>query len=282
MRPYQCTLGSVSETDTLLFSLSFRAYPRNDINTLQIMALQEIKTGKKAGVITYKVGDDYLVREYNPQPANPRTEKQVQQRAKIKLLSQITALFRFIIAIFPSSGKSSRAIFARLNYPKITVPSTTAIIDYPSVSLTDSTRPITQVTKDVVFLTTGVRKLIGLPDEPTEDIKRVFYYLFSKTDNGKLCFVDYYLSEIRWSSRNPLFFCWANASFEIDEQGKATKDYVVYALGMGDYTEEATTYWENLDVPNLELLGQIIAEGLIKDTDYYFTETTSFSWFRGT
>lgn len=246
------------------------------------MALQEIKTGKKAGVITYKVGDDYLVREYNPQPANPRTEKQVQQRAKIKLLSQITALFRFIIAIFPSSGKSSRAIFARLNYPKITVPSTTAIIDYPSVSLTDSTRPITQVTKDVVFLTTGVRKLIGLPDEPTEDIKRVFYYLFSKTDNGKLCFVDYYLSEIRWSSRNPLFFCWANASFEIDEQGKATKDYVVYALGMGDYTEEATTYWENLDVPNLELLGQIIAEGLIKDTDYYFTETTSFSWFRGT
>ena len=139
------------------------------------MALQQIKTGKKGGVITYRVGDTILAREYNPHPTDPKTQKQVAQRAKIKLLSQIAAVFRSIIAIFPTSGKSSRAIFARLNYPKITVPSTTAIIDYPSVSLTDSARPITQVEKEVAFLTTGVRKLIGLPDEPTEDIKRVFY-----------------------------------------------------------------------------------------------------------
>lgn len=246
------------------------------------MDTENIKYGKRGGIIYYKVEDNVISRSYTPKVANPNTEKQVQQRAKIKLLSQIAAVFRPIIAIFPSSGKSSRSIFARLNYPNISVPGTTAEIDYSSVYLTDSTRPITQVTKDVVFFTTGVRKLIGLPEEPTEDIKRVFYYLFSKTDNEKLVFLDYYFSEIRWSSRNPLFFCWANASFDIDEQGKATKDYVVYALGMGDKSEEATEYWENLDVPNLGLLGQIIAEGLIKDSDFYFTETTSLSWFRGT
>ncbi len=246
------------------------------------MTLQPIKTGKKGGIITYYVGETMLAREYNPHPKNPKTQKQVAQRAKMKLLSQLGAVFRPIIAIFPSSGKSSRAIFARLNYPKITAPSTTAEIDYTSVTLTDSNRPITQVAKDVAFLPSGVRKLIGLPEEPTQDIKRVFYYLFSKTDNGKLCFVDYYLSEIRWSSRNPLYFCWANVEFDINEQGKATRDYVVYAIGMGDNSQQATDYWETLDVPNLELLGQIIAEGLITDNDYYFTETTSFSWFRGT
>lgn len=246
------------------------------------MELQPIKIGKKAGIITYYVGDTMLAREYNPHPADPKTQKQVAHRAKIKLLSQIAAVFRPIIAIFPSSGKSSRAIFSKINYPKIAAQSTTAEIDYSSVSLTDSTRPITQVAKEVVFLSTGVRKLIGLPEEPTQDIKRVFYYLFSKTDNGKLCFVDFYLSEIRWSARNPFYFCWANAYFEINELGKATKDYVVYALGMGDNSEAATDYWNYLDVPNLELLGQIIAEGLIKNTDYYFTETTSLSWFRGT
>lgn len=246
------------------------------------MTLQPIKAGKKGGIITYYVGETMLAREYNPHPKNPKTQKQVAQRAKMKLLSQLGAVFRPIIAIFPSSGKSSRAIFARLNYPKITAPSTTAEIDYTSVTLTDSNRPITQVAKDVAFLPSGVRKLIGLPEEPTQDIKRVFYYLFSKTDNGKLCFVDYYLSEIRWSSRNPLYFCWANVEFDIDEQGKATRDYVVYAIGMGDNSQQATDYWETLDVPNLELLGQIIAEGLITDNDYYFTETTSFSWFRGT
>ena len=246
------------------------------------MANDTIKAGKKAGIVTYRVGDTLLAREYNPHPKNPKTERQVQQRAKIKLLSQIAAVFRPIIAIFPSSGSSSRAIFARLNYPKITASGTTAEIDYTSVSLTDSSRPITQVAKDIAFLPSGVRMLVGLPQEPTDDIKRVFYYLFGKQDNGKLVFLDYYLSEIRWSSRNPLFFCWANAPFEIDEQGKATRDYVIYAIGMGDNSEEATEYWSQLDVPNLEFLGQIIAEELITHSDFFFTETSSLSWFRGT
>ena len=246
------------------------------------MEQETIKAGKKAGLVTYYVGNTMLAREYNPHPANPRTEKQVAHRAKIKLLSQIAALFRPIIAIFPMSGKSSRSIFSKINFPKIAATSTTAEIDYTSVSLTDSNRPITQVAKDIAFLTTGVRKLVGLPEEPTEDIKRVFYYIYTKTENGKLQLLDYYLSEIRWSSRNPLFFCWANAPFEIDEQGRATRDYVIYAIGMGDNSEQATDYWNSLEVDNLEFLGQIIAESIITPSDFYFTETSSLSWFRGT
>ena len=246
------------------------------------MEQETIKAGKKAGLVTYYVGNTMLAREYNPHPANPRTEKQVAHRAKIKLLSQIAALFRPIIAIFPMSGKSSRSIFSKINFPKIAATNTTAEIDYTSVSLTDSNRPITQVAKDIAFLTTGVRKLVGLPEEPTEDIKRVFYYIYTKTENGKLQLLDYYLSEIRWSSRNPLFFCWANAPFEIDEQGRATRDYVIYAIGMGDNSEQATDYWNSLEVDNLEFLGQIIAESIITPSDFYFTETSSLSWFRGT
>lgn len=245
------------------------------------MAEDNIKLGKRGGIIFYKVGENVLSRAYTPKVANPNTLKQVRQRAKIKLLSQIGALFRPIIAIFPGSGKSSRAIFAHLNYPKITALSTTAEIDYSSVSMTDSTRPITQVVKNVEFVPSGMRKLIGLPEEPTEDIQRVFYYLLTKTDNGKLVFVDYYLSETRKSARLPIYFCWALAPFEIDEQGKSTRDYVVYAIGMGDNSEDATDYWESLDVPNIELLGQLIAEGRITETDFYFTETSSFAWSKG-
>lgn len=246
------------------------------------MANETIKSGKKGGIVTYKVGNTMLAREYNPHPKNPRTEKQVQQRAKIKLLSQIAALFRPIIAIFPSSGKSSRAIFSKINYKKIAAASTTAEIDYTSVCLTDSNRPITQVAKYIAFLESGARKLVGLPDEPSQDIKRVFYYIFTKTDNGKLQLLDYYMSEIRWSSRNPLYFCWAKAPFEVDEDGRAARDYLIYAIGMGDNSEQATDYWNNLDITYLELLGQIIYEGIITQSDFYFTETSSLSWFRDT
>lgn len=246
------------------------------------MAAETIKSGKKGGLVTYQVGETIIAREYNPHPANPRTEKQVAHRAKIKLLSQIAALFRPIIAIFPGSGKSSRSIFAKINYPKIAAASTTAEIDYTSVCLTDSNLTITQVAKDIAFLATGVRMLVGLPEEPNQDIKRVFYYIYTKTENGKLQLLDFYMSEIRWSSRNPLYFCWANAPFEIDEEGRATRDYLIYAIGMGDNSEKATNYWASLEVDNLEFLGQLIAEGLITHSDFFFTETTSLSWFRGT
>lgn len=245
------------------------------------MALQEIKTGKKAGVITYKVGDTYLVREYTPKVSNPRTVKQVQQRAKIKLLSQIAALMRFCIAIFPSSGKSSRSIFSRLNYHLINALSTTAEIDFSSVYLTDSTNPLPQVEKDVVFIDSRFRKYIHFLNEPTADIKRVFYFLFTKSDNGKLSLVDYYLSERRTTPTARGFFNWAGAPIEVDTDGKSLHDYVVYAVGMGDNSEEATEYFLNLDVDYIEQVGRLISEKLISSTNYYFTETKSLSWHRG-
>lgn len=245
------------------------------------MALQQIKTGKKAGVITYKVGDTILVREYTPKVHNPRTEKQVQQRAKIKLLAQITAILRFFIAIFPSSGKSARSIFQRLNYPLITAQNTIASLNYSQVLLSDSLRPLPQVEKDVVFIDTRFRKYIHFLNEPTEDILRVFYFLFTKTDNGKLSLVDYYLSERRTTPTARGFFNWAGAPFEIDENGKSLYDYVVYAVGMGDNSEEATEYFLNLDVDYIEQVGRLISEKLISSTDYYFTETKSLLWYRG-
>lgn len=245
------------------------------------MTLQEIKTGKKAGVITYKVGDTYLVREYTPKVCNPRTEKQVAHRAKIKLLSQISAIFRFFIAIFPTSGSSSRAIFARINYPNIDTLSTTAEIDYTSVSLTDSNRPLPQVQKDIVPVHTGYRPYIHFLDEPTQDIQRVFYYLFTKTDNGQLSLVGYYLSERRTTPTATGFFNWASAPIEVDTEGKSLHDYVVFAFGMGDNSEEATQHFQDLDVDYLEKVAWLIKENLITSADYYFTETRSLSWFRG-
>lgn len=245
------------------------------------MADETVKYGKVGGLITYKVGDNVYFRALQAHVHNPQTEKQTAHRAKIKLLSQLGALLRQFIAIFPTSGSSSRAIFARLNYPNITAPSTTASIVYTSVVLTDSNRPITQVVKDVVTVGTGYRPYLHFIDEPTEDIKRVFYYLFVKTDNGKLSLVDYYLSERRTTPTATGFFNWASAPIEVDTDGKSLYDYVVFAFGMGDNSEEATQHFHDLDVDYLEKVSWLIAENLITDTDYYFTETSSLAWFRG-
>lgn len=245
------------------------------------MALQEIKAGKKAGVITYRVGDTYLVREYNPRPANPRTEKQVQQRAKIKLLSQIAAIFRFIIAIFPTNGRSARAQFSSLNWKKISAQDETAQIDYTQIVISNSSFPIPPIDRSVSLVADRWRKRIFVNEDPAEEVKRVFYFLFKKETDGKFTLADYYLSERRTTPANPGFFNWAGTGFEIDDNGKSLYDYVVYAVGMCDNSEEATEYFRNLDVEYIEQIGRLISEKLLSSADYYFTETKSLSWFRG-
>lgn len=245
------------------------------------MALQHIKTGKKGGVITYRVGDTILAREYNPHPADPKTQKQVAQRAKIKLLSQIAAVFRPIIAIFPSDGKSSRAIFARLNFPKINALNTTATIDFTQIVISSSSIPLPPIERSVSMVADRWRKRIYINEYPEEEVKRVFYFLFRKTNDGKLSLSDYYLSERRTTPANPGFFNWAGAPIEVDDNGKSLYDYVVYAVGMCDNSEEATEYFLNLDVDYIEQIGRLISEKLIFSADYYFTETRSLSWHRG-
>lgn len=246
------------------------------------MELQQIKTGKKGGVITYRVGDTILAREYNPHPADPKTQKQVAQRAKIKLLSQIAAVLRFIIAIFPSDGRSSRAIFARLNYTKINALNTTANINFTKIVISESSIPLPPIDRSVTQVAESWRKRIYLNEYPGEEIKRVFYFLFRKTDNGRLSLADYYLSERRTTPANPGFFNWAGVGVDIDDNGKTLYDYVVYAVGMCDNSEEATEYFRNLDVDYIEQVGRLISEKLISSADYYFTETKSLLWFRGT
>lgn len=237
------------------------------------MALQEIKTGKKAGVVTYKVGDTYLVREYNPSPANPRTEKQVQQRAKIKLLSQIAALFRFIIAIFPTSGKSARSLFLTLNWQNIYFSSGQAQISLENIDITGTDTPITELSYRLRSVWDLPKAFVYFPDEPPDNIQRVFYYLFRLLDNNKLILQDYICTENRGTSPQRQFYAWQCDAIELDEQGHTTANYYVYAFGMIDKSVEATEKWDDNTYEPQEHIAPQIKLGLITPDLYEFTET---------
>lgn len=273
MHPYHITFGSVSETDTLLFSLPFREVQRYSTNSHQIMAQPEYKAGKKAGVITYKVGDDYLVREYNPRPANPRTEKQVQQRAKIKLLSQVAALFRFIIAIFPTSGKSARSLFLTLNWQNIYFSSGQAQISLENIDITATNTPITDISYQLRYVWEIAKAFVYFPDEPPDNIQRVFYYLFKRIDNNCLELLDYTCTENRGAPSIYQYFAWRCDAIELDEQGHTTEDYYVYAFGMIDKSTEATEKWDDNTFQPMEHLAPQIKLGLITPDLYEFTQT---------
>ena len=237
------------------------------------MEQPEYKTGKKAGVITYKVGDDYLVREYNPHPANPRTEKQVQQRAKIKLLSQLAALFRFIIAIFPSSGKSARSLFQTINWQNIYFSTGQAQISLENIDITGTITPITDISYQLRFVWGIARAFVYFPDEPSDDIQRVFYYLFKRIDNNSLELLDYTCTENRGSPAIYQYFAWRCDAIELDEQGHTSADFYVYAFGMIDKSTEATEKWDDNTFQPMEHIAPQIKLGLITPDLYEFTET---------
>lgn len=74
-----------------------------------------------ASVFVVRKGEQ-IVRQYNPNVANPRTQGQVDQRAKFKLMSQLSAIAANGIAFLGlPAGRSQRNEFVKRNIGHITL-----------------------------------------------------------------------------------------------------------------------------------------------------------------
>lgn len=63
---------------------------------------------------------EQIVREYNPRVSNPKTEAQVTQRAKFKLLSQLAAAFAGVYGFKKMGLVSARNMFVSTNMSAVT------------------------------------------------------------------------------------------------------------------------------------------------------------------
>lgn len=237
------------------------------------MEQHNIKSGRIDGVVAYQIGNTYLVRGYNYKVKNPSSMLQVNQRAKIKLLSQLGALFRCYMAIFPQEGKSARSIWRKINFPNINAENGQATTDIKHILLSDSERPLPDIDCSLVLTQGFYRYKLSFTDEPTEDLKRVFYYIFTYTEQGDLINVDADVQEIRNSVRFDGYFPYIASFIDMDEQGHLLKDYVVFAVGMGDNSEEASIYWHNLQYDFINEVGTLIRDKKISAEDFYFTQS---------
>lgn len=93
-------------------------------------------TGKLGNAVFAVSGGEQIMREYNPNVSNPNTEKQVAQRAKLKLMSQLAASLSSVIAIPKQGLVSSRNLFIKENIGNVTFEDGVASIDYGKLKLT--------------------------------------------------------------------------------------------------------------------------------------------------
>lgn len=240
-------------------------------------------TGKLGAVVFSTSGGQTISREYNPHVANPNTDAQINQRARMKLMSQLSACLAPVIAMQKDGLVSVRNKFVKRNFESCYSVNGQAQISYENVQLTQGNAGLPHINYLAeVDADTGANQLkVFFSEVPNIQIARVVWCLFRKTDEGKLSFVE---SQIV-TERNTVGAGYFKGSFTtviLDENSKLGADYVIYAYGMIDASERATAQYGNLNVNTATDIADLVTNRNISYMDYQFTQTRGISANRGT
>lgn len=241
-------------------------------------------TGKLGAVVFSTSGGQTISREYNPHVANPNTDAQINQRARMKLMSQLSACLAPVIAMQKDGLVSVRNKFVKRNFESCYSVNGQAQISYENVQLTQGNAGLPLIKYSAsVDADTGLNVMkVFFTEVPNIQIARVVWCLFKKTDEGKLSFIESQIVTDRTTSGVNSYFVGRFESIILDDQNKLGADYVVYGYGMIDASERATAQYGNLNVNTATDLADLVTNRNISYMDYQFTQTRGISANRGT
>lgn len=239
-------------------------------------------SGKLGAVVFSTSGGETISREYNPHVSNPSTPLQVNQRARMKLMSQLSACLAPVIAMRKDGLVSARNRFVKRNFNYSYAAEGVAQVSYENVQLTSGNAGLPSI---AWLVRTGSDNdgLVAYFDvEPGVNVSRVVWCFFKKTDEGKLEFLESQISTERTVQGGEGYFSviFTKALYDND-LGKLTADYVIYAYGMSDTSEAATTRYGNLNVQSATDIANLLSTRTISYEDYQFTQTRGTSANRG-
>ena len=216
-------------------------------------------SGKIGSVVFSTSGGSTISREYNPHVANPSTMAQVNQRARLKLMSQLSAALAPVIAIPKKGLISSRNAFTKLNFENSMAQNGIAQITYENVQLTNGNLSLPAINASRAQ---GSGISISLADDASSAVNRVVYILYRKTSEQTLQFVASVIAE----------------GAGVDGTFRATLPYtegdiVLYAYGMRDTSESANAKYGNMQVANAVDVARLVSVRNISTEDFQFTQT---------
>ena len=200
-----------------------------------------------------------IVRQYQPVVANPSTAAQVNQRARLKLMSQVAAALAPVIAMAKAGLVSARNQFISKNMDSCIATGGVAQVTYENLQLTSGNLGFPSITAARAEGTNIIS--VNLSSAPSGDISRVVYIMYRKTQ-GQLEYVASNIVKTRGESNNfPTTF-------------PASKgDVVLFAYGMKDANAAATAKYENYNVASASDIATLVASRTIAFGDYTFTQT---------
>lgn len=234
-------------------------------------------TGKVGGLVYATAGGEQIVREYNPNVANPSTEAQVNARAKMKLLSQLSATLSPVIAMTKDGLTSKRNKFTSKNYNFAIAANGVAQVSYENLQLTEGNLALPQIAGSIAdgYMT------VYFATNPSLNINRVVWACFRKTDDNNLELVKSAIISTR--QENPSiqnFFVW-NTGFNYQLDQVPDQSFVFYAYGIVDTSAQATAHYGNLSVENATDIARLVTSRAISYQDFQLTQTRGATWQRG-
>lgn len=220
---------------------------------------QLVGSGKLGNVVYTQNSGVCITRPYVDKVSNPSTMKQVNQRARMKLMSQLATDMANTIAIPKKKLVSARNGFISKNFDLSFSSDGQAGITLENVQLTvgRSGLPSIVATRSS---STGID--VNLAENCANQHSRVVYVIYKKTSEQKLqLFASGIATDAGENGNFPKHFDYTAG------------ELVFYAYGMRDTNAQATARYNNLYVQSGTDVAQLIATRELSLNDYQFSET---------
>lgn len=215
--------------------------------------------GKIENIVVSQMGGVSIARAYQPNVKNPSTLPQVNQRARLKLASQLAAAFSPVIVMAKNGLVSGRNQFIAKNMPLITAEEGTAKVSFANLQLTSGVvaLPAIDVSRDSDAL------IVKLAATAETAVSQVVYILYSINSDNSLQLVD---SKIQNSAGS-------DGLFETMFRAPAGK-VVVYGYGMKELNSSAGAKYGSYQVQNATDIASLVGTRKISASDFQFTKTS--------
>ena len=220
-------------------------------------------SGKLGNIVCSTVAGETIARDYNPEVSNPNTETQVEQRAKFKLMSQLSSIMAPVIAIPKDKNQSSRNLFVRKNMGATVFDGVQAAINLHRVQLTNGNTNIDTFGCD---RSSHVHCSCYYSGSELVGMAGMVYCIFTKDDAGNLQLFD---SAV------------VTENTEHEDWGADLKytdaEIVLYAYALIGDGDKAKAAFGNLEAPTAESVAKLLVSSSVAASTIKTTKTKGFT-----
>lgn len=222
--------------------------------------------GKIENIVVSQMGGVSIARAYQPHVSNPSTMPQVNQRARLKLASQLAAALAPVIAMAKQGLVSGRNQFIAKNMPWISADTGVAQVSYENLQLTNGT-----VGLPAISVSRASNKLtVKLAATAESSVSQVVYICYLKNSENTLQLISSKIQNV--AGDDGLF------TTEFDDP---SGDVVVFAYGMKALSGAASAKYGSYQVQNATDIASLVGTRKLSASDFQFTKTRGATIFAG-